>query len=134
MQTLFIGLVGTGRFSFIHRNTFRVPKFPRSITDWIGFGLGWFGKIQHEVFLQKIVERAFQLAVVQLYNPIDHSLWSNCDHVSMRSLVVVEETSMVCHTKLLQFSIFQLLKYNGLEVFLEELLHSIVFDGMLILL
>ena len=32
------------------------------------------------------------------------------------------------------FSIFQLLKYNGLEVFLEEWSHSIVFDRTLILL
>ena len=51
------------------------------------------------VLLQKTVERVFQLAVVRLLNPIDHSLWSNCDRVSMRSLVVVEETSMVFHTK-----------------------------------
>ena len=47
---------------------------------------------------------------------------------------MVEETNIVFHTTSLQFSIFQLLKYNGLEVFLEEQLHSIVFDGMLILL
>ena len=52
----------------------------------------------------------------------------------MRSLVVVEETSMVFHTKLLKSSIFQLLECNKMEVFLEELLHSIVFDRMLILL
>ena len=37
----------------------------------------------------------------------------------MRSLVVVEETSMVFHTKLFQSSISQLLEYNKLEVFLE---------------
>ena len=41
-------------------------KFPRSITDWIGFGLGWFRKIGHVVLLQKTVERAFPLDVVQL--------------------------------------------------------------------
>ena len=40
----------------------------------------------------------------------------------MRSLVVVEETVLVFHTKLLQFSISQLLEYNKLEVFLEELI------------
>ena len=39
--------------------------------------------------------------------------------VSMRSLVVVEEISMIFHTKLLQSSISQLLEYNKLEVFLE---------------
>ena len=72
------------------------------------------------VLLQKTVERVFQLAVVQLQNPIDHSLWSNCDRVSMRSLVVVEETNIVFHTILLQFSIFQLLECNRLEVSLEE--------------
>ena len=32
--------------------------------DWVWIGLVW--KIQHEVLLQKTVERAFQLAVVQL--------------------------------------------------------------------
>ena len=53
-------------------------------------------------------------------NPIDLSLWSNRDRVSMRSLVVVEETSKVFHAKLLQSSIFQLSQDNGLEVFLEE--------------
>ena len=42
--------------------------------------------------------------------------------------MVVEETNIVFHTTFLQFSSFQLLKYNGLEVFLEEKLHSIVFD------
>ena len=72
------------------------------------------------VLLQKTVERVSRLAVVQLWNPIDNSLWSNCDRVSMRSLVVVEETSMVFHTKLLQFSIFQLLECTKLEVSLEE--------------
>ena len=71
------------------------------------------------VLLQNTVERVFQLAVAQLSNPIGHPLWSNRDRVSMRSLVVVEETSMVFHTKLLQFSIFQLLEYNKLEVSLE---------------
>ena len=43
---------------------------------------------------------------------------SNRDRVSMRSLVVVEETSMVFLIKLLQSSISQLLEYNKLEVFL----------------
>ena len=42
----------------------------------------------------------------------------------MRSLVVVEETSMVFHTRLLQFSIFQLLESNRLEASLQESLHS----------
>ena len=38
----------------------------------------------------------------------------------MRSLVVVEEISMIFHTELLQSSIFQLLECNKLEEFLEE--------------
>ena len=59
------------------------------------------------VLLQRTVERVFQLAVVQLYNPIDHSLWSSCDRVSMRSLVVVEETCMISHIELLRSSISQ---------------------------
>ena len=119
-----------GTFSFLHKNTFRFHGFPRSITNWIGFGLGWFGRFSTRCFSKKTVEQAFQLAVVQRWNPIDHSLKSNCDCVSMRSLVVVEETNIVFLTTFLQFSIFQLLKYNGLEVFLEEKLHSIVFDRM----
>ena len=53
-------------FPFSTKPVFRLHKFPRSITDWIGFGLGWFGKIQHEVLLQESVERAVQLADVQL--------------------------------------------------------------------
>ena len=61
------------------------------------------------------------------------SLWSNRDRVVMRSLVVVEETCMISHTKLLQSSISQLLVYNKLEVFLEGWLHSIEFDRMSIL-
>ena len=51
---------------------------------------------------------------------MDHSLWSNRDRVSMRSLVVVEGPSMAFHTRLLKSSIFQLLECNTLEVFLEE--------------
>ena len=38
----------------------------------------------------------------------------------MRSLVVVEETNMVFHTRLLEFSIFQLVECSELEVSLEE--------------
>ena len=52
------------------------------------------------------------------------------DRVSMRSLVVVEVTCMISHIRLLQSSISQLSEYNKLE----EKLHSIVFDRMLILL
>ena len=47
------------------------------------------------VLLQKTVERVSRLAVVQLYNPTDHSPWSDRDRVSMRSLVVVEEKRMI---------------------------------------
>ena len=87
----------------------------------IGLGLDWVGlESLTRGLLQETVERVFQLAVVQLYNPIDHSLWSNCDRASMRSLVVVEEISMIFHTKLLKSSISQLLEYNKLEVFPEE--------------
>ena len=55
-----------------------------------------------------------------IYNPIDHSLWSNHERVTMRSSVVVEETRMCVHSKLLQSSIFQLLECNKLEVFLDR--------------
>ena len=62
VQTLFIDLLWTGRFSFIDKNTFCVLRFPRSVTDWIGFGLGWIWRVWHEVLLQKTVEWVFQLA------------------------------------------------------------------------
>ena len=67
--------------------------------------------------LHETVEQFYRLAVVQLQSPIDHSLWSNRDRVVMRSLVV-EETCMISHIRLLQSSISQLLEYNKLEVFL----------------
>ena len=70
--------------------------------------------------LHKTVEQLYRLTVVQLLNPLEHSLWSNRDRVSMKSLAVVEETCMISHTRLLQSSISQLLEYNKLEVFLEE--------------
>ena len=41
VQTFIIDLLWTGRFSFIHKNTFCVLRFPRSITD--GLGLDWVG-------------------------------------------------------------------------------------------
>ena len=101
----------------------------------IGLGLEWVGlETLTRGASKKTVERVFQLAVCKLQNPIDHSLWSNCDRVSNRSLVVVQETRMVFHTRLLQISIFQLLESNKQKVSLEKKLHSIVFDGMLILL
>ena len=55
-----------GRLPFLHKNTFRLHGFPRSITGWIGLGLGWFGRFSTKCFSQKTVERSFQLAVVQL--------------------------------------------------------------------
>ena len=76
----------------------RVSPFDHRL-DWVWIGLVW--KIQHEVLLQKTVIIPF-------------------DRVSMRSLVVVEEIYIVFRTRLLQFSIFQLLECNRLEVFLEE--------------
>ena len=53
-------------FSFLHKNTFCVLRFPPidHRLDWVWIGLVW--KIQHEVLLQKTVEQAFQLADVQL--------------------------------------------------------------------
>ena len=84
---------------------------------WVLVGL--VGRTLHVELLHKTVERVYRLAVVQLWSPIDHSLWSNRDRVAMRSLVVVEETCMISHVRLLQSSISQLLEYNKLEVFLE---------------
>ena len=83
---------------------------------WVLVGLVW--RILHVELLEKTVERVYRLAVVQLQSPIHHSLGSNRDGDVLRSLVVVEETCMISHTRLLQFSISQLLEYNKLEVFL----------------
>ena len=44
---------------------------------------------------------------------------SDRDRVVMRSLVVFEETCVISHTRLLQFSISQLLEHKRLEAFLE---------------
>ena len=105
MQTLFIDLVGTGRLSFSPQKQVLCPQV--SPIDhrlvWVWIGLVW--RVQHVELLQKTVERVYRLAVVQLQNPIDHSLWSNRDRVSMRSLVVVEETNMVFQTKLPVFNL-----------------------------
>ena len=84
---------------------------------WVLVGFVW--RTLHVELLHKTVERVYRLAIVQLYDPIHHFLWSNRDRVSMRSLVVVEETCMISHIRLLQSSISQLLEYNKLEVFLE---------------
>ena len=42
LQTFTNNLLWMGRFSFLHKNTFRLRGFPRAITDWIGFG-DWVG-------------------------------------------------------------------------------------------
>ena len=44
-----------GRFSFLHKNTFRLHGFPHSITDWIGFGLGWFGRFSTRCFSKRLL-------------------------------------------------------------------------------
>ena len=54
LQTLTNNLLRKERFSFLHKNTFCVHKFPRSITDWIGFGLGWFGKFSTRCFSKRL--------------------------------------------------------------------------------
>ena len=46
----------------------------------IGLGLDWVGlESLTRGASPKDYRASFQTAVVQLYNPIDHSLWSNCD-------------------------------------------------------
>ena len=119
-----------GTFFFYSQNTFCVLKFPRSITDWIGFGLGWFGKLNPWCFSKRLL------------NEFSNWLLFNCRTqliipsgpiviVSMRSLVVVEVTCILFRIRLLQFSIFQLLDSNKLEVSLEEQLHSIVIERLI---
>ena len=101
----------------IHKNTFCVLRFPRSITDWIGFGLGWFGKLDTRYFSERLLNEFSNWLLfncrTQLIFPLVQLYL-----VSMRSLVVFEEANIVFQTTSLQFSIFQFLKYNGLEVFL----------------
>ena len=110
---------GNGTFHLQQQTHFLYPQV--SPIDhrlvWVLVGLVW--RILHVELLHTTVERVYRLAVVQLQDPIHHSLWSNRDRVSMRSLVVVEEISMIFHTKLLQSSVSQLLEYNKLEVVLE---------------
>ena len=66
LHTFTNNLVSGTFFPYTTKNTFRLHGFPRSIhrLDWVWIGLAW--KIQHEMLLQKTVERAYQLAVVQL--------------------------------------------------------------------
>ena len=42
-------------FSYLHKNMFCILRFPRSITDWIGFGLGWFGKLHTWCFSKRLL-------------------------------------------------------------------------------
>ena len=53
-------------FSFLHKNTFCVLRFLRSITDWIGFGQGWFGKLDTWCFSKRLL------------NEFSNWLLSNC--------------------------------------------------------
>ena len=65
LQTFTNNLLWMGRFSFLHKTRSVSTSFPFDHRlDWVWIGLVW--KIQHEVLLQKTVERAFQLAFVQL--------------------------------------------------------------------
>ena len=67
MKTLFIDLLGTERFSFIKKNMFCILSFPRSITDWFVFGLGWFGE-----FSVVIVRVIVGVLVVMIFVLIGH--------------------------------------------------------------
>ena len=109
-----------GRFSFLHKNTFRLHGFPHSITDWIGFGLGWFGRFSTRCFSKRLLN---ELSNWLLFNCRTQLIIPFSRIVIVFQLgffVVVEERNIAFHTISLQFSIFQLLQYNGLGVFLEE--------------
>ena len=120
LQTFIIDLLWTGRFSFLHKNTFCVLRFPRSITDWIGFGLGWFGKLNTWCFSKRLLSEFSNWLLFNCRTQLIIPSGPIVIVLQMRSLVVVEELSMVFHTKLLQSSIFQLLESHKLEVSLEE--------------
>ena len=93
-------------------------RFLRSIINW--FGLGWLRKTSLKCFSK------------WLLNEFSNWLMFNCRTrliISFSPIVIVfqrdlwwwsRRTNIVFHTTSLQFSIFQLLKYNGLVVFLEE--------------
>ena len=85
-------------FLLIHKNTFCVLRFPRSITDWIGFGLGWFGKLNTWYFSKRLLSEFSDWLLFNCRTQLIIPSWSNRDRVSMRSLVVVEVTCMVFHT------------------------------------
>ena len=44
-----------GTFFLCHKTRFCVLRFPWSITDWIGFGLGWFGKLNTRCFSTRLL-------------------------------------------------------------------------------
>ena len=121
------------KFSLQLTNNLLGHRFLRSITNWIS-GLGWLGRSSLKCFSK------------WLLNEFSNWPMFNCRTqliISFGPIMIVfqrdlwwwsRETNIVFHTTPLHFSIFQLLKYNGLEVFLEEWWHSIVFDRTLILL
>ena len=67
--------------------------------------VGLVGRMLHVQLLLVTVEQLYRVVVVQLQNPIELSLQSEPDRVVMRSSVVVEETCMISHIRLLQSSI-----------------------------
>ena len=120
MKTFFMDLIGTGRFTFNNKHTLACPQVAL-IDHRLVLGLvGLVGRTLRIELLLETVKQLCLLAVDQLSNPIALSLWSSRDRVVMRSLVVVEETCMISHIRLLQSSVSQLLEYNKLEVFLER--------------
>ena len=47
--------MGTGRFTCNNKHVLRVLRFPRSITDWFGFGLGWVGEFNALNFSKRLL-------------------------------------------------------------------------------
>ena len=133
VQTFIIDLVWTGCFSFLHKNTFCVLRFPRSITHWIGFGLGWFGKFNTWCFSKRLLNE-FPTGRCSTVEPnwsfLLFQLWSYFNEIfgggRKDKKGLWNKTSPVFNLTLLEC--------NKLEVSLEEKLHSIVFDRMLIYL
>ena len=89
-------------------------RSPWSITNWIWNWLGWLEEFCLSNNFPSWLSNFPLLVVDQLWNQI---LLSSRDVV--KSLVEVEVTCMLSHLRLLQSSIWQLLEYNKLEVFLE---------------
>ena len=118
VETFIIDLMGTGRFTSDNKHTCMSSRFPDR--SQIGLGFGWVSWENVACWTSPQDCRSIlPTGCCSIVEPNSSFFWSNRDRVVMRSLVVVEETCMISHLRLLQSSISQLLECNKLEVFFE---------------